>query len=431
MNKLALSIKLAVSAGLMMTAACATEPVAPGQDYNHDHADHKHGIHTRAGLQIIAYRSLEGGDDGIAIVDLDPESRHFGRLTDNIEIGPGVVTHHPYWNHNDTKLYLTALSGDYLYSVDYHYTWWDELRLDSVTPLDSGGMHVGEDMYFTSDGTRYYVTFMGGDGSLLGGALNVYDSETDELIETIQATKPENSESTEPYILWPHGISANEEQGLMMVASCIHPDTVSGIGNTITTIDMNTNTPIKTQLAAESASSLSSPVEVLMLRGEFPPFALTSTEFDNNIWAAPYDETTGTYGAFFKAIEGDSRGLGWPLEFYIYPTKTGEKELFISWAVPGVVEVYSLDNLPVLTPKRSFATGAGAHHMAFFRTRSGREVVAVQNNLLNIDGLNDGTITVHDVYTGQLLGTADLPSRYGIMPEAVESSYGHGDVIHH
>jgi hypothetical protein len=69
--------------------------------------------------------------------------------------------------------------------------------------------------------------------------------------------------------------------------------------------------------------------------------------------------------------------------------------------------------------------------MVFFRTEYGREVVAVQNNLLNIAGLNAGTITVHDVNTGELLGTADLPSRYEIMPESVEWAYGHGDVIHH
>jgi hypothetical protein len=426
MNKLPLSIMLAASAGSMVVASCATNTVE-----HDDETQAKHGQYSRPGLSLIAFRALDGGDDGLAIVDLDPESWFFGKLTDRLDVGPGVVAHHPYLNHDEEKLYLTALGGDFLYSVGFYYDWWGMPQLTGVTPLDTGGMTVGEDMYFTHDGTRYYVTFMGGDGSLLGGAVNVYDAETDELIEVIQATKPADPSSTEPYILWPHGISADEERNRLMVASCIHPDTVSGIGNTLTTIDMTTNTPIKTQLAADSADDLSSPVEVLLTRDDLPPVALTGTEFGNDIWAAPFDPVAGDYGPFIRVVEGEDRGLAVPLEFYIYPTSTGEKELFVSWGVPGVVEVYSLDSLPALPLKRSFATGAGAHHMVFFRTKGGREVVAVQNNLLNFAGLNAGTITVHDVYTGELLGTADLPSRYDILPESVEGAYGHGDVIHH
>ena len=78
-----------------------------------------------------------------------------------------------------------------------------------------------------------------------------------------------------------------------------------------------------------------------------------------------------------------------------------------------------------------FDTGAGAHHMVFFHDILGRELVAVQNNLLNLDGLNAGTITVHDIYTGERLRTLDMRSRYGLMPESVEWAYGHGHDYHH
>jgi hypothetical protein len=69
--------------------------------------------------------------------------------------------------------------------------------------------------------------------------------------------------------------------------------------------------------------------------------------------------------------------------------------------------------------------------MSFFATRSGRDVVAVQNNLINIDGLNEGTLTVLDVATGERLGTADLRTRYNLLPESIESAFGAGHDYHH
>ncbi|WP_228453350.1 hypothetical protein, partial [Chryseobacterium sp. CH1] len=42
------------------------------------------------------------------------------------------------------------------------------------------------------------------------------------------------------FIMYPHGISVNEEKGLMMVTSTIHPDLTTGMGNSCTLLDLNT-----------------------------------------------------------------------------------------------------------------------------------------------------------------------------------------------
>jgi hypothetical protein len=57
--------------------------------------------------------------------------------------------------------------------------------------------------------------------------------------------------------------------------------------------------------------------------------------------------------------------------------------------------------------------------------------VVVQNNLLNAEGLNAGTLTVVDTHTGELLKTLDLPAEYGLMPESIELAFGHGHDYHH
>jgi DNA-binding beta-propeller fold protein YncE len=387
------------------------------------------GAHTeRPGLLFVDYRNLGGGPDGVALIDLDPESEHFGEIVQNVEIGVGVLPHHLYFNHDQSRLYTTALGGAHLYEILLH----EGLpQISGIEAIDTGGNIVGEDLYFTRDGSRYYMTFMGGQGGDKGGSVGVFDAQTNALIKTILAPVPEDPASGQPFIMYAHGISANEDIGLLMVTSTIHPDLTTGVGNTVTLIDLETDEVLETYLVAESHEEASAPVEVLMLRDELPPYALATAMLSGDVWIAPYDESTRSYGEFQKAVEGDDFGLSWPLEFYIHTSQRGETELYISFAQPGVVNVYSLEDLPELTLKRTLPAAAGAHHMVFFSAPSGREVMVVQNNLLNLDGLNDGSLMVVDIDTGEVLATLDLAGEHGFMPESIESAYGHGHDYHH
>lgn len=393
--------------------------------------DQAPGLQENLGLFFVDYRHLDGGQDGVALLDLNPESADFGRILQRKFIGEGVLPHHLYFNRAQDRLYTTSLGGTRLYEVIIDKGADGLPRITRFIPIDTDGNLVGEDMYFTEDGSRYYVTFMGGDGSLEGGSIGVFDAQSNELLETITAPAPADRSSGEPFILYPHGISANEELGIMMVTSTAHPDGASGFGNTVTAIDMATNEPIRNYLVADAPNDLSAPVEVILLRDDLPPYALATTLNGADIWVAPYDETSGAFGEFEKQVEGEESGLGVALEFYIHTNHHGEAELYVSFAVPGVVNVYSLDNLPELTLKRTLVAEPGAHHMAFFTTESGREALVIQNNLLNIDGLNTGTLTVLDTHTGERLGTVDLPDEHDLMPEAIESAFGHGHDYHH
>jgi len=371
----------------------------------------------------IDYRSLKGLPDGIAVIELDPEAPNFGHISSKLELGTGVLPHHLYYNQNANKLFTTALGGKYLYQIKTEKDKNGQPILVDATPIDTGENTVGENLFFTNDG-RYFMTFMGGAGGPKDGSIGVFNANNNQLIKTIKAPVQTNPNQ---FIMYPHGISVNEEKGVMMVTSTIHPDLTTGMGNTCTLLDLNTYELKETYLVADSQTDMSSPVEVLLLRGKFPQYALATTMLGGDIWIAPYNAATKKYDAFSKIFDGSTQGLGWALEMYI----DDNSKLYVSFADPGKVLVFDISNLPQLKLLKTLTADKGAHHMVFFKTKKGKEVVAVQNNLLDIPNLNSGTISVIEIQTGKTLGTVDLRSRYGILPESIEGTNGPSNYMHH
>lgn len=385
--------------------------------------DNHNSNHPHDSSFYIDYRSLKGLPDGIAVIELDPEAPNFGNISSKLELGIGVLPHHLYYNHNAKKLFTTALGGSYLYQIETGEDKNGQPKLINATPINTGENTVGENLFFTNDG-RYFMTFMGGAGGSKDGSIGVFNANNNQLIKTIKAPIQTNSNQ---FIMYPHGISINEEKQLMMVTSTIHPDLTTGVGNTCTLLDLNTYELKETYQVADSPADMSAPVEVLLLRGKFPQYALATTMLGGDIWIAPYNVATKKYDAFSKVFEGSTQGLGWALEMYIDDTS----KLYVSFADPGKVLVFDLSHLPQLKLLKTFDADKGAHHMAFFKTKSGKEVVAVQNNLLNIPNLNSGTINVIDINTGKTLGTVNLRTQYGILPESIEGTNGPSNYMHH
>lgn len=387
------------------------------------------------GWFFVNYRNMNGGADGVMLVNVDPESANFGEIAQTFELGEGVLPHHLYYNHDQSRLYNTTLNGEFLYELILERDADGMPTITEAVPVDTGDSTVGEDMFFSEDGDYFWTTFIGGFGGERDGSIGVFDAQTNELLQTIVAPEPEDPACGEPFILYPHGISANEDLGYMLVTSTVHPDLTTGIGNTVTLIDMATNQPVQTTLVAESWTDLSEPVEVLMLRDGFPPYALVTTVFGGDVWVARFDEEAGRLGEFSQAVDGAAEELGIALEFYIGPGDDLESDedqlLYVSFAVPGVVNAYRLDNLPELELVKSFQAEPGTHHFGFFLTESGREAIVIQNNLLNGEGINAGTLTIVDIHTGEQLGRLDLAGDYGLMPESIESAMGNAHFIHH
>jgi hypothetical protein len=302
-------------------------------------------------------------------------------------------------------------------------------------------------MWHTVNGVEYmFVTFMGGTGieQSDGGSIGVFDPQSNAVVKIIEARKSQVGDD-QPFIMYPHGISAFGDR--MVIASTIHPDLATGVGDNIAIIDLNTFTPIQ-NIVVEDAKPVgfpSSPVEVLFVRPaivqDVNPAVLVNTMFGFETWRIPFNQADKSFGTPEKLYDGVENGTGVPLEFY-----GNETELFVSHALPGVVKRYELSKLPDLVSSGpDIVADPGSHHMIFYSTRSGRKVIAVQNNLLNLGNAADNdptdidfiakvnahTVTVHDLATGERLASIDFKKRYSRGIENIDGLFGSGFVHHH
>lgn len=163
--------------------------------------------------------------------------------------------------------------------------------------------------------------------------------------------------------------------------------------------------------------------------------------FGFETWHVPFNAADKSFGKPVKIYNGADEGTGVPLEFY-----ATETELFISHAIPGVVKRYKLDSLPELvTSGPDIKAELGAHHMIFYPSSSGRKLIAVQNNLLNLGNgadndptdidfiakLNDHSLTIHDLGSGERLKTINFKQKYHKGIENIEALFGSGFLHHH
>jgi hypothetical protein len=431
---------------------CLTLAACSGEQRGTDSeptASQGRNLEETQGIVLLRGLSTLGTNDGVAIVELDPEAENFGEILEEFEFpGYDAPLHHLYYSPNG-RLYATGLDPKCsLAEVGLSRDSTGNPAINGVECLDTRGQQVGEDiMWHTVNGKQYmFVTFMGGTGIDQAdcGSVGVFDPQSNEVIKVIEARKSVVGED-KPHLMYPHGISAYGDR--MVVASAVHPDLKTGVGNTVTVIDLNTFEPIETIVVEDTkpVGFPSSPVEVLFVRPDISelaePSVLVNTMFGFEVWKIPYNEADKSFGDPEKVYDGATENTGVPLEFY--GTQT---ELFISHSIPGVVKRYELDSLPELvTSGPDIIAELGAHHMIFFSTRSGREVIAVQNNLLNLGNaadndpsdvdfiakLNDHSITVSDLKTGERLASVNFKSRYNRGVENVEALYGSGFVHHH
>ena len=401
------------------------------------------------GLVLLRGLPTLGTAHGIAIVELDPDAANFGAILQEVEL-PKLTQplHHLYYSPAG-RLFATGLDvqcslAEIVLSRDVQ----GKAVINDVKCLDTGGQQVGEDIFWhpVNGKEHMFVTFLGGTGvdQVDCGSVGVFDPQSNALVKIIEARKSKVAKDA-PYIIYPHGISAYADR--IVVGAAAHPDLKSGVGNAITVIDANTLEPIQT-IVVEDAKPVgfpSAPVEVLFVRPSIvpgvTPTVLVNTMMGFETWKVPYDEVAKTLGAPTKLYDGATAGTGVPLEFY-----GNETELFISHAVPGIVKRYALSSLPELVASGAdIKAEVGAHHMMFFTTASGREVIAVQNSLLNlgkaedndptdtdfIAKLNDNSITVHDLQTGERIAQVNFKDRYKKGVENVEALFGPGFVHHH
>ena len=328
--------------------------------------------------------------EGVAIVDVDPESASFGKILMDIPLPPDLVNHHIFYNKDSTKGYMTVFGQNALYVIDLKA---NPFRVKKISVPDC---EVGEDVVFSSDNTKWYVACMGSNTVIVGDAVN------DKPVQTIKTPKP-----------YPHGIAIHEGIDRILVTNTIKHD-LTDPGEVITAIEASTGKPLKSfKVSTKPSPSGEAPVEILFVPNSDPPVAYVTNMFGNTVWAAVWNPANKDF-AVQQILDTTEFGGKVPLEIYF---NDKADRFYLTTAVPGQLHIFDIGG-EVLKPKllKSIATAAGAHHVGF--TKDGRYAF-VQNNLLNLPGMDDGSVTVIDLRKGEVVKSMNTLKNQGLNPNLI------------
>jgi DNA-binding beta-propeller fold protein YncE len=355
-----------------------------------------------ASAEILALLNYESKPDqqvrreGIAIMDIDPESADFGNILMEIPLPSDLVAHHIFFNRDRTKAYITALGKSLLHVVDltrFPY------RLQAIAVPDC---QVSEDLVVSEDNRTWYLTCMGSSNVIMGDAVK------DRPIKTISAPGPADA-----IILYPHGIAIHNGIDRVLITSTIKPDNMAEAGETVTVMEASTGKVLSThKVSSKPSPAKSAPVEIMFAPNANPPVVHITNMFEATLWAGIWDPKVQSF-SFNQVDDFGAREQGMPLEM-LYNAK-GDR-LYVTTAKPGFVNLY--DNTDPRQPKflKTIPAAAGAHHSVL---SPDERYLFVQNSLLNLEGLSDGSITVIDLKNDKVLGSIDTLKKQGFNPNCI------------
>ena len=332
--------------------------------------------------------------EGIAIMDIDPDSADYGKILMEIPLPSDLVAHHIFFNRDKTKAYITSLGKSLLHVVDLTQF---PYRLRAIDVPDC---KVGEDVVVSEDNKTWFLTCMGSSNVVMG------DAQTDKPIKTISSSEPA------AFILYPHGIAIHNGIDRILVTSTVKPD-MSDQGDTVTVLEAKSGKVLSThKVASKPSPAKSAPVEIMFSPNSNPPVVHITNMLEGTLWAGVWDPKTKSF-SFSQVDDFGPRDQGMPLEMMY--NKKGDR-LFVTTAKPGFVNLY--DNSDPRRPKflKTIATAGGAHHTVL---SPDERYLFVQNSFLNLDGMCDGSITVIDLKNDKVLGNIDTLKAAGFNPNCI------------
>ncbi|HSA90134.1 MAG TPA: hypothetical protein VLF42_09580 [Burkholderiales bacterium] len=329
--------------------------------------------------------------EGIAIIDVDPKSKTFGQILQELELPGDLVAHHIFYNRDQTKAYLTALGKEELRVMDMRK---QPLALKTIAVP---GCQVGEDVVFSKDNRRWFLTCMGSQAMVVG------DARADKPIQTVKLPKP-----------YPHGIAIHDGIDRVLVTSTVRASDLGDAGETITEIEASTGKVLESYKVSNKASPAGeAPVEVLFVPGAKTPVAYVTNMYGGSLWTASWNAKKKGFDVAL-AHDFSAQKAGVPLELYFSPKSD---RMYVTTAKPGHLHIFDLKAGPA-KPKlvKTIAIAEGAHHVAF--TKDWRYAF-VQNALLNLPGMSDGSITVVDLKQQKVIASIDTLKDKGYNPNSI------------
>lgn len=353
-------------------------------------------------LAALNYESKPGAAnrrEGIAVIDIDSSSKTFNTIVRDVALPADFVAHHIYYNRDDSKAYVTSLGRSALYVAP------------TATFPEGGAIvpvpdcKVGEDMVFSADRKRWFLSCMGSSNIIVG------DAATDKTIGVISA--PEAKAKGGPFIKYPHGVTLNEEIDRLLATSTVNPADLKDAGETISVIEASTGALLSThKLSDKPSPSGVAPVESSFIPKRSPQTAYVTNMSGGTLWTATWRPQSKDF-AFQQVFDFATIGQGVPLEMEF--SESGDR-LYVTTAKPGALNIFDIadPNRPKLLG--STPTAEGAHHFVF---SPDRRYAFVQNSLLNLPGMSDGSVTVVDLESRKAVAQIDVLKKAGLNPNCI------------
>ena len=328
--------------------------------------------------------------EGIAVIDVNPASANYGKIVETIPLPPDLVAHHIFYNRDASKAYVTALGKPELRVIDM------SKRPFSAKTVSVPDCQVGEDVVFSDDNKRWYLTCMGSSKLIIGDA--VADTPT----KTVTLPKP-----------YPHGIAIHDGIDRVLLTSTVRATDLGDAGEYITAIEASTGNVLSThKVSGKPSPSGEAPVEILFVPGANPPIAYVTNMFGGTLWTATWNAQKKDFDVA-QAFDFATVKAGVPLEIYVNGTND---KLYVTTAKPGHLHIFDIKDPAKPQLLKTIATAEGAHHVAITKDE---KLAFVQNSLLNLPGMSDGSITVIDLAKGEVVGSINTLKEQGFNPNSI------------
>lgn len=328
--------------------------------------------------------------EALAVVDVDPASPAFGRILMEIPMPADQVVHHIFYDRTMSKAYITALGQPSLQVLDLTRNPW---RLSTI---EVPGCQLAEDVIFDEANEHWYLTCM--------QSAQVFKGEvaTDKVVATLSL--PDS---------YPHGLGVSTAANRLLVTSTIDA-TLSDPREIVTEVDATTLKVLGThRLSLKEEATGVAPVEILFVPGAEPPVAYVTTMFGGALWALTWDPASSTFKPE-QAFDFGTLGAGVALEIYLSPDNG---KLYVTTGAPGHLHVLDLaDGFTKPKLLASYPAAGGAHHVGFTKDW---KYAFVQNSLLNLPNLADGSVTVIDLEKGEVVASMDTLKNAGLTPNSL------------
>jgi DNA-binding beta-propeller fold protein YncE len=329
-------------------------------------------------------------EEGIAIIDVDPNAPTFGKILMKIPLPPDLVAHHIFYDRKMNKAYVTTLGKSELLVFNMNQFPYRLKRIRAPKCV------MGEDLVFSEDNKTWYLTCM--------GSANVYvgDTATDKINAVIDIPGTN-----------PHGLVVLSDIDRLLVTNTISADLKTPREELIV-IEASTRKVLgKLKMSKKKSPSGVAPVELLRVPGSNPAIVYTTNMFGAALWTAIWNPATKNFDVA-EAFNLAPVNGGVPLEMYFV---NKGKTMYVTTANPGLLHIFDLSDNPA-KPKlvKSMKTGQGAHHVGL--TRDGRYGF-VQNSFINLPGMRDGSVSVVDLKKQKVVRSMDTLKNMGLNPNSI------------